>query len=188
MKNSKFLKGLMLIVKMIFGIIVLAIFALIFIQRVSKDSVSLFGYKMYTVVTESMVPEYNLYEMLIVKEIDASDIKINDDVTYRGAISDFKGKIVTHRVRQIKPQADGSYRFVTKGIANEYLDPEISETQILGKVVYKSKILSFLSKIINNVFGFYFAIILPMTILIFIEVVETINEKKEEKDENEKEI
>lgn len=188
MKNSKLLKALMLIFKIVFGAIVLAIFALIFIQRVSKDSISLFGYKMYTVVTESMVPEYNLYEMLIVKETPAKELKMNDDITYRGAVSDFKGKIVTHRVRQIKPQADGTYRFVTKGIANEYLDPEISETQILGKVVYKTKLLSFLSKIINNVYGFYFAIILPMTILIFIEVVETVNEKKEEKDENKKEI
>lgn len=181
MKNNKVIKGILLVFKTILGIFIITIFAIIFLQRISKNSVSFFGYGMYTVVSESMVPEYNLWEMLIAKEVDAKDIKIGDDVVYLGAVSSFKDKIVTHRVRQIKPQTDGTYHFVTKGIANEVTDPEISETQILGRVVHKSKILSFLSKIINNVYGFYFIIILPMTIAIFLEVVETINEKKEEK-------
>ena len=49
---------------------------------------------------------------------------------------------------------------------------------MLGKVIYKSVILSFLSHIVNNIYGFYFAVFIPLVIIIFLEILDVINERK----------
>ena len=51
MKNNKVIKGILFVFKTILGILIITIFAIIFLQRISKNSVSFFGYGMYTVVS-----------------------------------------------------------------------------------------------------------------------------------------
>ena len=75
---------------------------------------------------------------------------------------------------------------ITKGIANQSEDPKISEEQIIGKIIYKTVILSFITKIVNNLYGFYFLLFVPIVVLTFIEIIKAIEEKKEEKEEKRK--
>ena len=49
----------------------------------------------------------------------------------------------------------------------------------MGKVVHKLLLLSLISKVINNTYGFYFLIFVPLVVVIFLEVMESIEEKKE---------
>lgn len=177
-----FFRFFMNLLKVVVTFLIVLIFSVIFVQRVSNNSVNFFGYSLYTVVTESMVPEYNVSDMIIAKEVDPSTINIGDDVVYIGKVDDFKNKIVTHRVVNVIDKGD-EYDFVTKGINNMIEDPEINENQILGKVLFKCSILSFLSRIVNNIYGFYFIVFVPLVVIIFLEVMETINDKKELKKE-----
>lgn len=181
-KNNKVIKIILMIIKLIATLFVIGVFTIIFLQRVSNNSVNLGGYSLYTVVSESMLPKYELWDMIFVKETDPEDIKLYDDVVYIGEKDDFKDKIVTHRVISIRQEGD-KYIYTTKGLNNSVEDPEITEDQLLGKVLCKSTILSFLSKIINNIYGFYFVVFVPLVIVIFLEVLEMINERKELKKE-----
>ena len=54
-----------------------------------------------------------------------------------------------------------------------------------GVVKYKAVVLSFLSGILNNSFGFYFLIFVPIAFLIFLEIIDFIKSKEEELDEGE---
>jgi len=183
LKDNKIFKIISSGIKVIISFIIIIIILIIFIQRVSNNKITFFGYSMFTIVSESMVPKYVIGDMIIAKKLEAENIKVGDDVVYLGEESNLKDKIVTHQVINITNE-NGEYIFQTKGLANQYEEPEIKEEQIYGVVVYKSKLLSFLSKIVNNIYGFYFVIFVPFTILIFFEIFDTINERKEEKNKN----
>lgn len=178
MKDIKIIKVIISIIKTIATFFIVCVFSIIFLQRVSNNSVNLAGFSIFTVVTESMVPKYNVYDMILVKKIDTKNIKVNDDIVYLGEKSDFKGKIVTHRVEKIDEE-NGHLVFTTKGINNTLEDPLVNESQVMGKVEHKLILLSLISKIVNNTYGFYFLIFIPLVVIITLEVISTIEEKKE---------
>lgn len=178
MKNKNIIKIILGIIKSIATFFIVCVFSIIFLQRVSNNSINLAGFSIYTVVTESMYPKYKVYDMILVKSVDTKSIKVHDDVVYKGEKSDFQGKIVTHRVEDIT-EDNGVLTFTTKGINNDIEDPLVNENQIMGKVVHKLLLLSLVSKVINNTYGFYFLIFVPLVVVIFLEVMESIEEKKE---------
>lgn len=178
MKNKNIIKIILGIIKSIATFFIVCVFSIIFLQRVSNNSINLAGFSIYTVVTESMYPKYKVYDMILVKSVDTKSIKVHDDVVYKGEKSDFQGKIVTHKVEDIT-EDNGVLTFTTKGINNDIEDPLVNENQIMGKVVHKLLLLSLISKVINNTYGFYFLIFVPLVVVIFLEVMESIEEKKE---------
>ena len=110
-----------------------------------------------------MIPVYDIGDILIVKEVIPEEIKVNDDIVYQGEKGSFKGKTITHRVISIKKKEDGNYGIITKGVANFSQDPEINQTQVLGKVMYRVPIISFALKVITNIYVWMF---IPVIILI----------------------
>lgn len=113
-----------------------------------------------------MIPKYNIGDVLVVKSIEPQNIKVGDDIAYIGQESTFNQKIVTHQVIKIDYE-NGEYIFHTKGIANILEDPLVHQNQVFGKVVYKIWILSFISKILSNVYVVFFGIFVPIVVLIF---------------------
>ena len=99
-----------------------------------------------------------------------------------GKEGSFKDRVVTHRVIKAE-NSDGTYKFVTKGIANPIEDPEISYNQIYGKIIYKVKSLSYISKLFSNVYIFYFCIFIPIALIIFKQIRAIANSKDDDKDD-----
>ena len=180
-KNNKVLRILAMIIKAIVSFFIIIVVSIIFIQRISDNKLTLGGYSIYTIITESMVPKYNVGDMVIAKKIPITELKVNDDIVYLGNKNDFAGKIVTHQIIEIEKKGNELY-FHTKGIANMIEDPLVEENQILGKVIMKGTILSLISKIVNNPYGFYFVIFVPFAILLVMEIIDLIEEKKERKE------
>ena len=176
-RKNKIFKVVQKVFRAILSFLVVLFVSVIFIQRVSNNNVTIGGYRIFTIVTESMVPEYRVGDMIISKEVSVSDINIGDDVVYIGNSGTFKDKIVTHRVIKIDEASDGYY-FHTKGIANTVEDPIVFESQVYGIVLHKFVILSKISKLINNVYGFYFVIFIPFVVLLFFEIMDVIHGKE----------
>ena len=61
--NNKALKIIAMLFKTIVSFFIIIVISIIFIQRISNNKVSLGGYSLFTVVTESMVPKYNVFEI-----------------------------------------------------------------------------------------------------------------------------
>ncbi|MGN1378892.1 MAG: signal peptidase I [Bacilli bacterium] len=176
-KNNKFINIIIKIIKAIVTLFIIFVVSIIFIQRVSDNKISLGGISIYTIITPSMVPKYNIGDMVIAKKVDVNNLRKGDDVVYLGNKDDFDGKIITHEIMNIENE-NGKILFHTKGIANDIEDPIVSEEQIMGKVIFKSKLLSLISKVVNNSYGFYFVIFIPFTILVTMEIIDIIDEKK----------
>lgn len=185
-KNNKFLKFSIYVLKFIAIILLLMMLSIILVQKLSNNEFSLFGYRVYNVISGSMMPEYNIGDILISHEREPNDIKIGDNIVYIGKKADFKDKIVSHRVVD-KKEENGKYKFITKGINNDIADPEINEDQILGVIVYRPVILSFIGSIMASMLG-YFIICIAIIIIISIQIVKTIMEKDEEEDDEDEEI
>ena len=153
--------GKMMYIFLFVMLIILIIFAVV--QKTSDNRKSIGGIKIFTVITGSMIPVYDIGDILIVKEVLPKEIKVEDDIVYQGEKGSFKGKTITHRVISIKKKEDGNYGIITKGVANLSQDPEINQTQVLGKVIFKVPIMSFILKVITNIYVWMF---IPVIILI----------------------
>ena len=138
---------------------------IIVVQKVTNNQESFLGFRIFRVQTGSMIPKYQIGDVILVKEVDTDKIQIGDDVTYKGNTGTMNGMLVTHRVVDIE-EVDGKRVFHTKGIANNLEDPVISEEQINGVVQTKMYILSLICMLLNNKYVFYFCGILPLTIYV----------------------
>ena len=99
MRNNKKVNPLRIIgavLRVLFTIFIICFVLVVCLQRFSKNEISVFNLRMFTVASGSMVPKYKIGDVLISKETDPSKIKIGDAVTYLGKSGDFKGKVVTH--------------------------------------------------------------------------------------------
>ena len=146
-------------------------------QKFSKGG-NFLGYSVYTVASSSMVPNYDIGDTLLVKKIPIKEIRVGDVVTYIGEASSVKDMIITHRVEKIE-QGESGTLFHTKGIANNIEDPIVNEKQILGKVIYKFKILSIIGELSFNMYKLFFFITVPLAFLIAVEIIKLLREKEE---------
>lgn len=154
------------IIYVILFLIVASVLFVVILQRASNNDIALGGVRVFNIISESMIPKYNIGDVLVVKSIEPQNIKVGDDIAYIGQESTFNQKIVTHQVIKIDYE-NGEYIFHTKGIANILEDPLVHQNQVFGKVVYKIWILSFISKILSNVYVVFFGIFVPIVVLIF---------------------
>ena len=166
-KENKVLKFIGNALYTLMFVLVVLMLVVVIMQRVTNNNITIGGIRMFSVATGSMVPVYEVGDILISKEVDPDKIKVGDDLVYVGKAGSFKNKIVTHRVNSIEKQEDGNYKIITQGVANNAEDPEIDQTQVLGKVMFKMHILSLLGKLVRNVYMFYFLIFIPVGILIY---------------------
>lgn len=174
-------KILLTILRVVVGVALAAFVLVVCLQRFSNNKISFFNYRMFTVVSQSMTPQYDIGDVLISKETKPSKIEEGDVISYLGSYGDFSGKVITHRVVGVEKRADGKYYFRTKGDANIVEDPIVMEDQLYGVVVYKSVILSLVYRIVGTKIGFYLFIIIPILFVIGSEMITTLLEKEEER-------
>ena len=179
LKDNKGFQITKKILSIIVTILLVLVFFVILVQKLSNNRFNLGGYGIYTIASGSMEPEYKVKDLILASRTDPNEIKVGDDIVYLGKLESVAGKIVTHRVIS-KSERDGKLYFSTKGISNELTDPEIDDTQILGVVKGKLHILSFCSHIINSSLGLLLVIVIPFVIFVFLEGKHIIDEKNKE--------
>lgn len=181
LKKNKVIRVVMAISNVLVGIILVGFIVVVCLQRFSDNKISFFNYRMFTVISGSMEPRYNIGDVLISKDVDKSTIKVGDTISYLGRNGDFKGKVITHEVISIETDSNGKYVFHAKGLANLVQDPIVYEEQVYGVVIYKTVILSIIYGIVGTNIGFYMFIILPLLFIIGSEVLSAMLNKEEER-------
>ena len=162
-------------------ILVVMLLVVIIVQKVSNNTISVGGVRVFMVVSESMKDEYNIGDILISKHVNEDEINVGDNVTYLGEKSNLKGLIITHKVIK-RDEREGKVYFVTKGIANVAEDPEITYDQIYGKVVYRTVFLSLIAKLMNNQLSYYLLFII-VGVIISIDIVSAMFDSDDEEEE-----
>ena len=157
------MKKIKQIIHILLIVILIVLFAFAVVQRTSNNEKGIGGIKIFTVISWSMVPVYDIGDVLIAKEVTPEEIKVDDDIVYKGEKGSLRNKTITHRVVSIEKKEDGNYKIITKGVANLAKDPEINQNQIYGKVIGHISIVNFILKFI---FNGYFLVFIPVIILI----------------------
>ncbi|MTD37494.1 signal peptidase I [Erwinia sp. CPCC 100877] len=125
-----------------YGLTIGIIFMALMFSFSSKSTASIFGYRFYTVLTNSMVPQkegpkdgFYAGDIVIVKLMDGEKVKKNDIVTF--LVGD-GSRYLTHRVMEKRTELNGEKGafIVTKGDANNSNDPPVSADRVLGKVMF----------------------------------------------------
>lgn len=108
----------------------------------SKGNASIFGYRFYNVLTNSMVPQadspkggFYAGDIVVLKMMSGDKVKDGDVVTF--AVGD-GGRYLTHRMVKRLDELNGEKGdyIVTKGDANKTNDPPIEAERIIGKVIF----------------------------------------------------
>lgn len=173
---SKCIKIVWKLIEKVLMILIILVSIIILTQRLTNNEKSFLGLRIFRVQTGSMVPKYQIGDVILVKEKDINKIKIGEDVTYWGTTGTMKGKLVTHQVINIE-EIGGQKVFHTQGIANNTEDPIVYGNQINGVVQGKLYVMTLITIALSNKYIFYFCGILPLTLFIFLVFIRSNNRK-----------
>jgi signal peptidase len=179
-ENNKFLNISYRILKVIFTIFLISALIVVLIQKFFNNK-AIMGYRVFSVASESMKEEYSIGDIIIIKEVEPSELKVGDNVTYVGKTSNLNGLIITHKIMSVRKE-NNDYYYITKGTSNEIEDPEISYQQIYGKVIYKTIVFSYVGRLMSNVYSYY-ALFTIVGLYASYQVVKIKFEDEEDEDE-----
>lgn len=150
------------VAKKVWNIFTTVIVVLVVIFAVLLIGVRLFGVQVYSVISGSMEPEYPVGSLIYVKEVDPSEIEVNDVITYV-LPSETPS---THRVVRIDEE---NQLFYTKGDANETEDgAPVHFKNLIGTPVFKIPYLGYVAYYIQHPPGMYIAIAAGAVLLILV--------------------
>lgn len=150
-----------------------------------KNSKGILGFRAYIITTESMKPNINPGDVIIIKSVTEEELMVNDVITFNT-----ESGINTHRITKI--ENEGIKTYVIKGDNNNLEDEnKITFSQILGKQILRIPVLGKIAITLQD--EVYIIIIAIIVLLIYIryqniqEKDKIRREKKEKEDEKFKE-
>lgn len=156
--------------------------AALFFATDRSPTKSLFGYRYYVVLTDSMKPEFSSGDMAFVKITGADNIEENDIITFNP--SSGGTAYLTHRVTEKLTNYEGTgvTCFKTKGDANDSEDSFlIDESRLIGKVQFSVPKLGIIVRLVQ--LRWYFVLPILVMIILFFELMKYYFKLKAENDE-----
>lgn len=147
-------------------------------------------FTIYTIVSPSMTPNINVYDVIINVKVDnPNDIKVGDVITFESTSSLTRGMTITHRVKEVS-EVDGQMQYVTKGDNNAGPDlaPALYE-KIIGKALFRIPGLGRIQMFVASKFGWLVVVVLPAIYIVLKDVLKLIRiskVKKKAEEENTK--
>lgn len=157
------------------AIILIAVAVLVgVVMTPTGETPTIFGYCLLRVMSGSMEPAIPINSLIIVKEEEASEIREGDIISFYSRDPALDGMINTHRVTAIESE-NGSFRFYTRGDANNAADPYIVyEEDLVGRLAWQSHTLGKVVGIFSNPIIFIPLILIPLAILLICYIVRTV--------------
>ena len=129
---------------------------------------------LYTIISPSMTPNINVYDVVVTVKTDISKLKVGDVISFYTNEVNVNGLTITHRIYQIVEQ-DGGHYFKTKGDYNQYVDKwTVKENDIVGKVVFKLPQLGRIQFFLGSRGGWLIAILIPALAIIAYDIYKII--------------
>lgn len=177
-KNKNFFTSFF---KLLFNIVIVFVCVITFIllyyiinaQIHSEDE----NYKpfmsIYTIVSPSMTPVINVYDIVINVKVDnPADIKVGDIITYKSLAANSEGMTITHRVIKISKLSDGTYEYMTQGDNNSEPDSlYVKYDNVIGKEILIIPYLGKIQFLIANQKGWLFLLLIPVSIYVIRELL-----------------
>lgn len=167
------------VVRKIFNVITTLLVIVVVAFAVMIVGARLIGLKVYTVLSGSMVPTYNVGDLIYVKEINTDELKVGDAITF---MLD-KDTVATHRIVEIVENSDKTISFRTKGDANKVVDANpVHSKNVIGKPIFNIPYLGYVSNYIQTPPGMYVAIGVCALLVLMSFIPDLIFGKKDKKE------
>ncbi len=143
-------------------------------------------FSVYTVVSESMEPTIDKYDVIVNTKINSiDDVKVNDVITYISTWQVNYGMTVTHRVIGTKTLDDGSKCLITRGDNNTSEDPIcIKKSNVIGVVKAVIPSLGRIQFFLSSSIGWLLVVLIPALYIIVKDILKIFNLSKDIKEEN----
>ena len=161
-----------LIILIIIGIM-LAVYVIDNRVQASKGGTSKPLFNAYVVISGSMEPKIHVYDVIISRRIDSSELKKGDTMTFYSSDPRLNGAIVTHRIVEVIDKEKGIFR--TKGDANNVADDALTtDADIIGKVAFRIPQLGRIQYFVASTGGWLIAVICPCLAIISYDIVKIV--------------
>lgn len=181
-KNSyiyKLLKKLFSVITTLLLIMLLTIGGLMFYFNIQGRAATKQGqqyvapFGLYTIISGSMEPNIKVYDVVTAVQVDdLSKIKVGDVITFISTWDLNYGVTVTHRIVNIKKEANGDYAFTTKGDANEAIDGAyVTRENLIGKVLFRIPQLGRVQFFLATKIGWFIVIFVPAMAVIIWDIM-----------------
>lgn len=147
---------------------------------------------LYTIVSGSMEPNINIYDVVVSKRVkNPNEIKVGDVITFVSTSSISKGFTVTHRVIEIV-KTDMGVAYRTQGDNN--LSPDTAPAEfdnVIGKVILRIPKLGKVQEFLSKKGGWLIAVIVPALFIIvsdILKIFKLVGVKNKINEINEKDI
>lgn len=125
---------------------------------------ALAGYSPMMVLTDSMSPKIKSGDLIIIKEIDPTTLKVDDIITFFDPAGNGQ-TTVTHRILKIE-NIDGKLMFETQGDNNNTPDRLLVEAEaVIGIYLFRIPIVANIIMFMQTVPGLILCIFVPMIAL-----------------------
>ena len=163
--------------KFIWNIVSTALVILMVLCAIFLMGSRVIGLQCFNIISPSMAPEYNVGDLIYVKDVDPTTIKAGDVITF---IVNENLVVGTHRVVRVDEEKQ---HFYTKGDANNAEDAEpVHFNNVIGVPRFSIPKLGYVSAFIQNPPGTYITIALGaiLIVAVFLPDLFTKKKKKEE--------
>ena len=140
---------------------------------------------LYTIISPSMTPNIQVYDVVYVKKTNPEDIQIGDIISYNSTNSFFHGIPITHRVVE-KFNTENGITFRTRGDANPVADNEvILSNNVVGVVKLVIPQFGRIQFFLSSMAGWIIVILIPAIGIIVYDGVKLIKLMKAKKESEE---
>lgn len=157
-------------------VIVAGFFVTYFVTRkVAEKKGTIPSFGLYTVISPSMTPNIDVYDVVFVQKAEENDLKIDDVITFYSTNAFFGNTPITHRIVEILDVPNSGTMYRVKGDANESADNEkVIPKNVIGKVMFKIPKLGKVQFFLASKKGWLLAIIIPAVVIMIYDIVKLI--------------
>ncbi len=128
-------------------------------------------FALYTIISASMEPNINVFDVVFVKKTNVKKLKEGDIITFYSTNPFFGNTPITHRIVEIIEMPDGSLSFRVKGDANSVADDEkVLSENIVGKVLFKIPKLGKIQYVLASKKGWIIAVLVPSLLILVYDI------------------
>lgn len=176
------MKKILNIVKnmLVFLVVALAvcmmIFTIVSVNTFDRIDRSIFGYKAFIVLSDSMSKtDFNAGDLVLVKETDPALLKEGDIISYQSTNTENYGEVVTHKIRKLTTDAEGNPGFITYGTTTDTDDETVvTYSFVLGKYQRRLPGVGKFFQFLKTTPGYIVCIFLPFLLLILLQGINSI--------------
>ena len=171
MKKALSIAGRVLTILILLFAVAVMIFTVISVNTVGREDASLFGYKPYIVLSDSMQDTFAVGDMTVSKAVDVSTLEPGDIITFTSIDPSNYGETVTHKIREITTY-EGEQAFITYGTTTGVDDAyPVPFTNVTGEYQFRLPGMGYFFEFLRTPAGYITLILIPFLLLIILQAV-----------------